>query len=390
MNSSDTINKYRVAHLTSVHRVLDNRILVKQCASLAKTGFDVTLIAVHDKQEIIHGVRIRPVRPPKHRLNRILFTTLRVLVAALRERADLYHFHDPELIPAGLFLRLLGKPVVYDVREDYPKAALNRRYLPRFSRRAIAWAFDKFELAAAKRFSAVTLANPLGMKRFSSVATLVQNFPRREELLIESEVEYLQRGPIIAHIGALSVARGIVELVRAIELLPTNLDIEMVFVGAFESPAIEKMVTALPGWKRVTYLGWRDRALVMQVLGKARAGLVMLHPIPQYVVTQSTKLFEYLGAGIPVISGRYGFNLELTEKTGCGLSIDTRNPREIADAILWILSHPEEARAMGNRGREEVLSSYTWESEALRLTNLYQSLLYPAPFVQAERTSVCP
>ena len=57
--------------------------------------------------------------------------------------------------------------------------------------------------------------------------------------------------------------------------------------------------------------------------------------------------------------------------------MDPLDPHAIANAMRWILDHPDDAEAMGQRGREAVLRVYNWEREAMPLRALYQRLLAP-------------
>src|SRR5947199_8635423 len=116
----------KIVHMTSVHSALDPRIFAKECVALAAAGHDVTLIAADDSDAVREGVKIRCVKRPSGRLARMLVTSCSVFRTALAERADVYHFHDPELIPWGLVLRVLGKRVIYDVHEDYVSAIAQR------------------------------------------------------------------------------------------------------------------------------------------------------------------------------------------------------------------------------------------------------------------------
>ena len=104
--------KIKICHLTSVHPRFDVRIFQKECKSLAMAGYDVVLIAPGEIPENIDGVHIVPFPKIKSRFVRFIFSWMVMYKKALQQKARLYHFHDPELIPCGLMLRLTGKKVV--------------------------------------------------------------------------------------------------------------------------------------------------------------------------------------------------------------------------------------------------------------------------------------
>ena len=98
-----------VMHISTVHRAPDMRIYQRECVSLAEAGYDVTILAPHDRPEVRSGVKLEPLSRPRGRLARVLLLPARAFIAALRSRAKLCHLHDPELIPIGMLLRLAGK-----------------------------------------------------------------------------------------------------------------------------------------------------------------------------------------------------------------------------------------------------------------------------------------
>ena len=88
----------KVCHLTSVHPRNDVRIFHKECKSLAAAGYDTTLIVADGiGDQLLDGVSIKDVGKPSTRISRIFSSTWKVLKAAKKTKADIFHFHDPEL-----------------------------------------------------------------------------------------------------------------------------------------------------------------------------------------------------------------------------------------------------------------------------------------------------
>src|SRR6516162_2942975 len=188
----------RIVHLTSVHRPFDTRIFHKECKSLAMAGYDVTLIAPHAGGDLIEdGIKLKAVVPPRDRRQRIMSTVPQVYRAAVREKAEIYHFHDPELMPVGGLLKLHGKRVIYDVHEDYAGTMRGKMWLPSGLQHAAAVAVSAGEAAFSAACDSVIAATPTIASKFRARKTqLVQNFPWKNELRRSDASPYETREPI--------------------------------------------------------------------------------------------------------------------------------------------------------------------------------------------------
>ncbi len=371
--------RQKICHLTSVHPAFDVRIFHKECKSLAQAGYEVTLIVPHTRDEKVGCIQIKAVPKPAGRVARMFFTTRQMYQQALQLDADVYHFHDPELIPIGLLFRIKGRKVVYDIHENVPYAILSKYYLPIWLRSPLARLAERVEELTCRWFSALVPATPAIADRFALLnrnTVVVQNFPRQEELAAPAETSWDQRTCSVAYIGGISRERGIREIVEAMSLLPYEINATLKLAGEFSPIRVRDEVMRLPGWMWVEELGFLDRLSVARVLSEAKAGLVLFHPEPNHVTAQPNKLFEYMSAGIPVIASDFPLWRTIIEEAGSGLLVDPLNPKAIAQAIEYLLTHPQEAQAMGRCGLEAVKGRYNWMVEERKLLALYADMLH--------------
>lgn len=368
----------KIAHLTSVHQALDIRIFHKECKTLARAGHEVALIAPHHEQVSTDGVRLRPVPKPQGRRQRMTRTVWDVYRAARQEDADVYQFHDPELIPVGLLLKLQGKQVIYDVHEDRPRQMMSKYWLPPRLRRMVARLVSITESTTGRVWDGIVTATPAIGQLFPGKKTIVvQNFPILDELTTADPIPYARRRPVIAYVGGLTTVRGVHEMVRAMGLVSDSLDAHLELAGTFDPPSLEAELQMVPGRNRVTFLGWQSRGDVARLLGRTRVGLVLLHPTGNYLEAQPNKLFEYMATGIPVVASDFPHWRDMIDADRCGILVDPLDPQAIADAIRWLIEHPEEAEAMGQRGQQAVRDRFNWQHEGELLVDFYRSGFRP-------------
>jgi glycosyltransferase involved in cell wall biosynthesis len=376
------MNRANVVHMTSVHSALDRRIFHKECRSLAREGFRVTIIGPHSADTIADHVCIKSIIPEKSRLGRMTRTVWRIYREARRQRADIYHFHDPELIPVGLLLRAGGKRVIYDIHEDFPKDVLSKFYLPAWSRKSIAWIIEKLEEAACGHFSALVTVTPSIAERFRLInrqTVIVHNYPYHDEITsAQTAAPWEKRRNSVAYVGGITAQRAIREMVFAMACLPENLSATLELAGneVPEAVSIEELHRH-PGWARVLHHGVLDRLSTFRLLHQVRAGLVIFHPEPNHLEAMPQKIFEYMGSGLPVIASDFPLWRRMLGGIGCAIFVDPMNPRAISKAIEYVLTHPQEAEEMGRRGQSVVLEKYTWNTQAEELVKLYSTLTEP-------------
>ncbi|MCL2291123.1 MAG: glycosyltransferase family 4 protein [Bacteroidetes bacterium] len=364
----------KVCHLTSVHIRYDVRIFHKECCSLEKNGYHVSLIVADSKgDEIKNGVKIIDVGiSTKSRLLRMLKTTKAVYKKAIEVDADVYHFHDPELIPYGLRLIKKGKKVIYDVHESVVKDILCKKWIPGILRKIISKSFERLEQYAIKRFTAVVTATPSIAETLKNGkrVLVINNYPI---LSLQNEVplpSWSSRQNTCIYIGDLTEVRGVLTTIESVGLSKSRL----VLGGSFTEPMIEERAQQTKGWEKVDYLGYVNRAQFNNVLDKSKIGLVLLHPIPTFIDSLPTKLFEYMSRALPVLCSDFPLWKEIVEESQCGICVNPFDFHKVAEAINFLIDNPEKAKEMGVSGQNAVREKYNWATQEEILLDLYCSL----------------
>ncbi|MCD4658330.1 MAG: glycosyltransferase [Planctomycetes bacterium] len=351
----------KIVHMTSVHPTFDVRIFHKECKSLHKAGFDVSLIAPHDKNEVVDGIKILAVPPPKNRLQRMLKTTWYVFRRAMKQKAVLYHFHDPELIPIGVLLKLLGKKVIYDIHEDYVTSIKSKEYINITLRLFIATIFNYFERCCSIIFNNI-IAEKYYIERFP-YSSEVLNYPTLSTFHKNSEsynkkkdfsnYKLLYTGGVSENRGALIHAK-IPEYKSNVSVYLVGYCHETLYQKISNNDIINKNLFLIG---RNQYVPFKD--IVSQYYNEHWLCGLAIFPYNQHNLRKLlTKFYEYMYMKIPIICSNFPVWKEFVDKNKCGLVVEPNEMNSITKAIDWLIKHPDEANQMGENGHKTVVTKY--------------------------------
>lgn len=368
----------RVVHVTTVHNKHDNRIYYKECLSLAASGYDVSLIAPKDERPLLEGV-INNYEIPKfkNRALRILFAPFFAFYYCVRIKAKIYHFHDPELLPLAYIMSLLGSKVVFDMHENVPFQIMTKPWLGPLQKRIILTVYQGIERIVLKRIS-VVYAESSYQKYYPYVrsSTTVLNMPDLKMLAgKKSSLKFEDRDLVISYVGGVSSLRGIDTLIDAVEQLNRKAKLPLIkvkLIGTLQEPALSKRIEACDF---VEYLGFLPAKEAFEEIKSSRIAIALLKDIPNYRQSYSTKIFEYMAIGLPVIYSDFEIYKELFEGADVGWPLTPDNSAELASLIELIIDNPAMLQKKAEAGAQLALERLGWSTELQKLKSFYDSIV---------------
>lgn len=362
----------KVCHISSVHKNTDGRIFRKECTALSQAGFETYYIAQGDSFTK-NGVTVIGVACPSGRRERMTKTAREVFAKACEVDADIYHVHDPELIPWGVKLAKRNKIVIFDSHENYLDMIKSKDWIPRPVRAIANSLFNRYFAHAMKKYAAIIVVSPLPdnrMERYCDVVEIVSNYP---DVQFFNEKQSLPREIIFA--GGISSQWNHETVLDALAELD---DATYVLCGPVEDSYLE-VLKAHPSWSRVDYRGVVPFDEVQTLLRDSGVGIALLEPsentLGAWGTLGNTKLFEEMAAGLPVVCTDFELWRRIRDQYACCICVCPHDKGELVDALQSLFADPDAAIAMGKRGQQAVKEQYSWSSEAKKLVALYRKLM---------------
>lgn len=362
--------KRRVCHVTCVHSPFDPRIFHKECKSLS-SKYEVYLIAPNIEDQIVDNIHICGVSLPQSRLKR--FQSQNSIYQRMLEiDAELYHFHDPELLPLGVKIKKRGKSVIFDSHEDVPLDILCRESIPHAFRKLLSKTYAIYEERAFKKFDALISVTPTIVNRLKGVnknTVQVTNYPILEDSKIERKWK-----SCISFVGGIVDSWSHETIIKSIE----DIDTTYLLAGKDYSGYLNEL-KGLSAWGKVDFRGFVKHKEALELISESTIGMALYsndaYFYGNYGSLGNTKLFEYMMVGIPVIASDYVLWKEIIDKYKCGICVNPHDKNEIKDAINYLLNNVNEAKIMGDNGRVAVEKEYNWGTQAPILMDLYNRIL---------------
>jgi glycosyltransferase involved in cell wall biosynthesis len=370
----------RVLILAPVHHYDDVRVFKKEALSLANNGYAVTLISRIEKKAIIDGINVIPPSGSSNtRFLRFLSLPL-VAIQVLKTNSDIYHLHNPDTIFISWILKLFRKKVIYDTHEDFSKRILIRHWIPRYLRMPLACLIGQSEKLTSKIVDQVVVTQPAVAKRLGDKCEIIENPPRINQAMMRYVYEQAKKIEItpkvfrLIYIGGISEARGLLDMVRALNLVNQHFLCRLWLIG----PAVEldlKQAMNIPGWEYVDYFPRMKQEIAFAYIVNSDLGLIYIQDVGDHSITDPNKIYEYMVFKKPFIASNFRKWKIKLGKLHAGLFVSPGSADLLAKAIINL--HDSEANVrhtMGCNGYDYVVDN-SWEKEEVKLLQIYSDIL---------------
>jgi glycosyltransferase involved in cell wall biosynthesis len=362
--------------MSSVHKWDDSRIYYKEALSLSK-NYSVELHALADFK-CRRGLNLSVYGLPKYnkRYKRIL-NWVRLFIRAMKSDAQIFHFHDPELIPLALIIKKIKNvKIIYDVHEDYAQSILNKYWINKNIRSYISEKFNNFEKRSSKKFDLnINVIEHISHKfeNLGAKVLIVKNYPLQNNKTREYSL-FKEKDAKIVYVGALSEERGICAVIDSLDFIRSR-NIQLIVAGKCANEDIKLKIKKKENEdERLKYLGELTCEKVKALLDSCDIGLVCLQKLAQYENSLPVKMFEYMASKIPIIATQMTYWVKSFSEFNCIHFISEVTSENIAEAIDHLSNNKEKAVCMGENGYNAFVNYLNWETEEKKLLSAYKYL----------------
>lgn len=309
--------------LTTVHGARDHRIFYKESGSLKK-WHEVTVIALglKNKSCVESGINIIEFKgiltPVNHLLN-----CFKAFKLALKADTDVYHCHEPSSLFLGCVLKILkNTKLVYDRHDYYPQ--LVKEKFEKMGFKKAAKAIEAIESCAEKSMISVFVDKLIvvdeEMYKSFPGSTIIHNYPKG----IDGKI---RDGKHFSYIGILDHRK----IKESIEILKSLIEQDDEITYSIAGNAFDKSLIP-KNEKNISYHGVIPHNQINNFLKNTSFGICLYDKLPRYEKAVSTKTYEYIASGIPVIASWTPGN-QFIEDSGLGILIDPDNINESISTI---------------------------------------------------------
>ncbi|EDN8189238.1 glycosyltransferase [Listeria monocytogenes] len=365
---------------SSVHVWSDTRIFFKEAMTLANNGFMIDFYAIegptiYDRSHA--NLCVNALKQSENKKSARPKRWRQLYKKALDSDAYYYHFHDFELLFVATMIKK-RKPncfIIYDMHENFPAMIKTKDWIPKFIRRPLSKILAHLEKKWMGHVDAVIFAETSYKEHYEQVNVYkcdILNLPVWQEPLFRKKRESFT----YVYVGDIVRDRGVFEMLKLIKNLKTRgyTNVYLKLIGPMHSSIKDEVFNFIIANELVEEIKMYGRIPYTEIwehYASAHIGLCLLHPIPNYMHSLATKLFEYMAAGLPILATNIPDWKKLIEETGTGLTTNVCDVQDITNQAEKMMLNHTLRESFSDNGRKAFNSRYNWQTEEKKLVSLY-------------------
>jgi glycosyltransferase involved in cell wall biosynthesis len=287
-------------------------------------------------------------------------------------KAGIWHIHDPELLPLALWLRMLGRKVIWDAHEDYflqfGRKLNYRKYIP--------IGFSWFVNLALKTL--LKLVDKFSNGVISATNSISLKYKNKNKVVIGNEAvlkEFMECKPtfsnqLLLFTGATDSSQCFDAVVKAVKFFP---DLQLGVAGRdIKNPNIEKALELLGN--QLVILGWLSREDLSKIISQSFLGFVTYENIETNDTNSPNKLFEFSASGLPCVATPTLANINWSKVSKGVYLAPNFDTNGIEVAIRKALSSESDWLEKSQLLRKWSAKEGSWEISEKRLLDFYENL----------------
>ena len=307
------------------------------------------------------------------------------------ETADIYHCHDLNTLPVGYKAkRRTACKLVYDSHELFTEL----HYMSLLER-SIFRLMEPFLIRRADAVITVNefVAGELSKRYGIGLPVVVRNCPpiarrgdEQSNISLRQSLGLDETVPIIIHVGIFGMSRGSEKLVSAVPFLNDGVIVFLGWRAGMEQGDLKELVQRRGLGSRVLFAPPVAPDEVVEYISCAQVGVIpFLNISLNHYYATPNKLWECMNAGLPVVVSNFPALKAIVEGYRLGCTCDPQCPRDIANAINYVLSDRSRYEEM-KRNALEAAKIFNWENESAKLLQVYRGLSHRTH----SGTALCP
>lgn len=303
-------------------------------------------------------------------LSFISFMLSSVIVGLKMKKPDVVIGCSPQIfagVSALIVSRLKGVPFIFEIRDLWPKFAVEMKVLTNSRLIKLAEALEKFLYNKADHFiinSPGFLPHLLSFNISEDKIHLIQNgvdtnMFRPGEKNNDFRAEFdLENKFVVMYAGSHGQANSLHTVIEAARILKENNDIMFLLIGDGKKKNELIELKNSYGLNNVMLINAQPKERMPEICRAADVCLAILEKHEAFKTVYPNKVFDYMAVERPTIIAIDGVIREVVEKAGAGVFVEPENPQALADLVLNLRNDKTMLETYGKNARKYVMENF--------------------------------